>query len=215
MKISWLGHSAFKLTESTGTTIVTDPYHPSSVGYSMKNVAADAVTISHQHDDHNCLNNITSEPEIFNTIGSFEYKGVHISSIKSYHDSSKGKKRGENLIFKFRMDGVELCHLGDIGEECSPLIAEAIGSVNVLLIPVGGNYTINAQQAYEYVDLLMPDIVIPMHYHTDNCKIDIDDLDEFVEMFDSDDIVYINQEEVELDRAMFDGERTKVYVMKL
>ena len=112
------------------------------------------------------------------------------------------------------MDGVEICHLGDIGEELSPLLAELIGSINILLIPVGGVYTINAAQAKEYVDLLMPDVVIPMHYMCEGYVTEFDELDEFLDLFPRRDIEYADTTELEFDRADFDGEKTRVIVPK-
>lgn len=212
MKVTWLGHSAFRLEESTGTTIITDPYGK-KVGYEMARQTCDAVTVSHDHFDHNNLKTIDGTYEVLNTVGSFEIKGIHINSFRSYHDREKGSRRGSNIIFKYRIDGVEICHLGDIGEECSPLIAEALGSVDVLLIPVGGRYTLNYTQAMEYVEFLMPNVVIPMHYKTDDCSLDIDDSDDFVDMFDDEDVVKIDSNTIELDRTTFDGERTKLVLL--
>ena len=167
MKITWLGHSAFRLEESTGTTVVTDPYAESLVGYRMQRVNADAVTLSHHHRDHDEVNAVGGAPQVLDAVGSWDIKGVGIMSMHSWHDSEQGARRGPNLIFKYRMDGVDLCHLGDIGEECGAETGDLIGTVNVLMIPVGGNYTIDAVQAKEYVDFLMPDIVIPMHFKID------------------------------------------------
>lgn len=209
MKISWLGHSAFKLEESTGTTVVTDPYDSDVVGYDMPKIKADIVTISHNHNDHNCVENIIGRPNVLNTCGSFEVGGIHIKSIQSFH----GSGRGENLIFKFRLDGVDVLHLGDIGEECNSDLSENIGAVNILLIPVGGNFTIDAEQAKEYVDFLMPDIVIPMHYKTRDCEIDLDKVDQFTKLFDDNDVVYVS-DELEFDRGNFEGENTKVIVFE-
>ena len=110
------------------------------------------------------------------------------------------------------MDGIDICHMGDIGQEMNVALGESIGSVNVLMIPVGGNYTIDAEQAKEYVDFLMPDIVIPMHYKTENSELDIDSVDSFLDLFDEEQIVYVEGETIELDREKFDGESTKVYV---
>lgn len=136
MKIRYLGHSCFVLTESTGTTIVTDPY--GDIGYSMPSVKADAVTVSHGHYDHNNVGAVSGNPVVFDEEGTYEIGGVDITAIKSYHDDENGAKRGENLIFKFRMDGLEVCHLGDLGEECSSALIETLLPVHVLLIPVGG-----------------------------------------------------------------------------
>lgn len=211
MKITWLGHSCFKLEESTGTTIITDPYH-SYVGYPMPNVECDAVTLSHKHEDHNYLGAITNSPIVLEKQGLFEVKGVHVRSLLTDHDKQKGHARGKNLVFQYRLDGVEVCHMGDIGEECNALLAEALVPTNVLLIPVGGTYTINAEEAKEYVDKLMPDIVIPMHFKTRESSLNIDRLDGFTDLFDKDEIVYAENDTVEFDRFDFDGESTKVLV---
>ena len=213
MKITWLGHSSFKLEESTGTTVVTDPYHP-YVGYEMPEVTADIVTVSHGHKDHNHLEAVKGNPEVLNHAGAYDISGVHILARRTYHDSKNGAARGENLVFKFRMDGVDICHMGDIGEECNAMLVESLAPVNVLMIPVGGTYTIDAEQAKEFVDRIMPDVVIPMHYKTRDCAFDIARLNEFLDLFDDEDVVYTESDTVEFDRADFDGESTKVYVLE-
>lgn len=213
MKITWLGHSSFKLEESTGTTIVTDPYH-SYVGYEMPKVDADIVTVSHAHNDHCFISNVGGDPTVLNRAGAYEIGGVHILAQRSYHDDQKGALRGDNIIFKYRMDGVDVCHMGDIGEECNAILVESLMPVNVLLIPVGGNYTIDAVQAKEYVDRIMPDVVIPMHYKTKDCEFDIDKVNEFLNLFDDENVIYADGSTVEFDRADFDGEETKVLVLE-
>lgn len=212
MKIEWLGHACFKLTESTGTTIVVDPYDKSSVGYEMARTNADVVTCSHQHRDHNAVVRIDGEPMVLSECGFWEVKGVDISSILSYHDEKLGKKRGENRIFRFRMDGVDLCHMGDIGEECTTKIADGVGSVNVLMIPVGGTLTIDAQQAKEYVDYIMPDVVIPMHFKTPSSELDLDKVDAFLDLFDEEQIRRVDGHSIEFDRAHFENGSTLVIV---
>ncbi|MEG1536363.1 MAG: MBL fold metallo-hydrolase [Clostridia bacterium] len=212
MKIHWLGHSCFKLEESTGTTVIADPYDPNQIGFGIEKVNADIITLSHQHRDHNYLGNVEGTPTIIDSIGCWEINGVGISSLVSHHDHEHGRKRGENLIFKYRMDGVDICHMGDIGEEITPIFGEAIGTVNVLMIPIGGNFTIDAEEAKEYIDFLMPDIVIPMHFKTDSCELDIDKLDEFLDLFDDDQIIEVDGTMLELDRSNFDGDVTKVVV---
>lgn len=214
MKIKYLGHSSFLLTESTGTAIVTDPYD-GAIGYEMPKVSADAVTVSHGHYDHNNVKAVGGNPVILSHEQGYELPGVVINSVKSCHDDMGGSLRGENVIFKFRMDGLDVCHLGDLGEECSAELIEAILPVNVLLIPVGGNYTIDAKTAKEYVDRIMPDVVIPMHYRTKGCLIDIDKVDEFVSLMEDDGVECEETgEEIELTRDDVDGETTKVYVMR-
>ena len=212
MKIRYLGHSCFGFTESTGTTIVTDPY--GDVGFSMPNTRAEAVTVSHSHFDHNNVKAVDGNPVIFDREGQYEIGGVEITAIKSYHDDENGKNRGENLIFKFRMDGVEVCHLGDLGEECSSSLIEALLPIHVLLIPVGGNYTINAQQAKEYVDRIMPSYVIPMHYKTKGLDIDVEKPDEFIDLFDGEDVEELETSEIELFRDDITEEQTKLILME-
>ncbi len=212
MKIRYLGHSCFVLTESTGTTIVTDPY--GNIGYEMPSVKADAVTVSHSHYDHNNVKALLGSPIVLNKEGTHEVDGVEITGIKSFHDDEQGEQRGDNIIFKFRMDGLDICHLGDLGEECSSSLLEMILPVNVLLIPVGGNYTINAEQAKEYVDRIMPEIVIPMHYKTKGLKLDIDKPDEFLSQFDDEEVEYLESGELELFRDDITEESTKIIMME-
>lgn len=213
MIIEYLGHSCFKLTESTGTSIVCDPYSEDMVGYAMPEVGADVVTVSHHHGDHDFTQNVVGTPVIIDREENSDFNGVEINSIKSFHDSSRGKKRGENVIFKFRMDGIDVCHLGDLGEKCSSDLIETLLPVNVLLIPVGGNYTIDAEMAKEYVDRIMPDIVIPMHYRTKDCNLDIDKVDEFLNLFDGDAVEEVDGSSIELSRTDLSGE-TKIVVLR-
>jgi len=210
MKITPLGHSCFLLKESTGTTVITDPYS-SDIGITMPAVSADVVTVSHSHYDHNNVKAVSGDPMVINKPGIFEVKGVHIIGIDTKHDGENGRLRGSNIVFNFRMDGVNICHLGDIGHGPSPLMTEAIGPVDILLVPVGGKYTIDAEIAKEYVDRLMPSVVIPMHYKTEGIELDIDDADAFLDYFDKEAIEYVEADEIEFDRADFDDEfSTKV-----
>lgn len=215
MNIKWLGHSCFALTESTGTIIVTDPYSAKEVGYSMPEITATAVTVSHAHKDHNNVSAVKGNPVVVNAVGSCEIEGVDISAFRTSHDESAGKLRGKNLVFTYRLDGVTVCHLGDIGEECSARILDAVGSVDVLLIPVGGKYTIDAELAKDYVDKLMPSIVIPMHYLTDDCKLHIAPVDDFLDMFDSNNVTFVDGDNIDVDRTRFDGDfDTEVIVLR-
>lgn len=211
MKIKYLGHSSFMLTESTGTTIVTDPF--SGIGYEMPETTADAVTVSHSHYDHAAYRLVGGKPILINKEGTYEVSGVNITGIKSCHDNHNGKHRGGNIIYKFRMDGLDICHLGDIGQELTVELLEQLLPVNILLIPVGGKYTINAEQAKEYVDKIMPEIVIPMHYKTKSLNIDVDKVNDFVNLFD-DYMVEQKEHELEFSRDDMDEEVTKIIVMK-
>ena len=212
MKIEYLGHSCFKLTESTGTSVVCDPYDP-SVGYDMPRLTADAVTVSHKHYDHDYINAVDGNPTVIDKECSQDLSGVEINAIKSFHDGQRGKARGENVIFKFRMDGIDICHLGDLGEACSSELIDLLLPVNVLLIPVGGTYTIDAEMAKEYVDRIMPDVVIQMHYREKGCTLDIDKVDEFINLFDKECVEETDGGELELMRSDLSGD-TKVIVFR-
>ena len=212
MKIRYLGHSCFLLTESTGTRILTDPY--GDVGFKMPRVEADVVSVSHGHYDHNNVKGVGGNPVVLDKEGQYEVGGVEIIAVKSYHDNANGAERGENLIFKFRLDGIEVCHLGDLGEECSSSLIEMLLPVHVLLIPVGGKYTIDAEQAKEYVDRIMPSIVIPMHYKSKGLSLDIDKPDAFLSEFEEEDVEELDASEIELTRDDIDEETTRVILME-
>ncbi|MDE6399226.1 MAG: MBL fold metallo-hydrolase, partial [Clostridiales bacterium] len=214
MKIQWLGHSAFRLTESTGASVITDPFDPSAVGYGMAYLPCDAITSSHGHSDHNNFRGVKGNPIIINQSGTFDVNGIKIHSVLCSHDPEEGALRGKNLIYQFRLDGVTVCHMGDVGEECTPELIEQIIPVNILLIPVGGNFTINAEQAKEYVDHIMPDVVIPMHYKTKHTDYDIDKVESFLRLFDSDAVIEADSDTLEFDRYDFDGNATRVIVPK-
>ena len=212
MKIRYLGHSCFLLTESTGTRILTDPY--GDVGFKMPRVEADVVSVSHGHYDHNNVKAVGGNPVVLDKEGQYEVGGVEIIAVKSYHDNANGEERGENLIFKFRLDGIEVCHLGDLGEECSSSLIEMLLPVHVLLIPVGGKYTIDSEQAKEYVDRIMPSIVIPMHYKSKGLSLDIDKPDAFLSEFEEEDVEETGASEIELTREDIDEETTKIILME-
>ena len=214
MKIKYFGHSCFKLTESTGFSVLTDPF--GGIGYELpKDIASSVVTVSHDHFDHNNVGAVSGNPTILRKDGFFDFGDVEITGVKSYHDEEGGALRGENVIYKYRMDGLDICHLGDLGEECSAELIELLLPVNILLIPVGGKYTINSKLAKEYVDRLMPDIVIPMHYKTKNSNIDIDKAQAFLEEFDEEEITISDKVELEFSREDLTDEKTKIILMEI
>lgn len=215
MEIKYLGHSCFVLTESTGTTVVTDPYN--NIGIKMPPVKADAVTVSHSHFDHNNIRAVSKKGAKLTVIekeGNYDLPGVEITGIKSYHDDVQGKKRGENVIYKYRMDGLSICHMGDIGEECTSELLEMLLPVNILLIPVGGTYTIDAEKAKEYVDRIMPEIVIPMHYKQKGVRMDIDKPDAFLDLFDEEEVEVCEDSTLEFFRDDLTDESTKIILME-
>jgi L-ascorbate metabolism protein UlaG (beta-lactamase superfamily) len=168
MKIKYLGHSAFAITSNSGVKIITDPYANSpTLTYGQISESADIVTVSHHHYDHSNAAAVGGNPEVVSRAGRSVVKGIEIKGIASAHDDSGGKVRGGNIIFCFEVDGVAVCHLGDLGHRLDERQLAEIGRVDVLLIPVGGNYTIDAKVATEVCDQLKPRVVIPMHYKTE------------------------------------------------
>ncbi|HHY81358.1 MAG TPA: MBL fold metallo-hydrolase [Clostridiales bacterium] len=179
MKLKWFGHACFLITSSEGVRILTDPFDP-SVGYKVPEVEADIVTTSHDHHDHNYLKAVKGDFVHFSSPGSFNEKGINIKGISTYHDNEQGKKRGKNVVFVYEVDGLKVCHLGDLGHILSDEQINEIGPVDVLLLPVGGTYTIDYKQAAVLVNLMEPKLVIPMHFKTPAMKFPIDNVDKFL-----------------------------------
>lgn len=168
MEISYLGHSSFKL-KSKELTIITDPFDPKFVGLKFPSQKADIVTCSHQHQDHNYLAGISGGatralPFVIDRAGEYEVGGVEIRALTTYHDNKNGEEKGRNLTMIMRIEDIFVVHLGDIGHQLNEKKVEEIGLVDVLIIPVGGRYTIDAKTAVAMINLLEPGIVIPMHY---------------------------------------------------
>ena len=182
MKIVYLGHSCFLLQSNAGKTLLTDPY--TGVGYELPSgLSADVVTISHQHFDHNYLDAVRAG-EVFANAGRYEASGFLIEGKECYHDEKQGKLRGKNVLFKITVDGLTVCHLGDVGEAMSEELLEKIGRVDILLLPVGGKYTIDAATAKAYVSTIQPKIVIPMHYLPQDGSLDIQTETAFLSGYD-------------------------------
>jgi L-ascorbate metabolism protein UlaG (beta-lactamase superfamily) len=171
MKVKWLGHACFLLTSESGLRIITDPYASGVYGldYAPPAETADIVTVSHDHSDHNNVAAVKGNPQVVQGVGSQQAKGVQFKGVASAHDQSSGKERGANTIFCFALDGLNVCHLGDLGHDLSDQTVAAIGAVDVLLIPVGGNFTIDAAVANRVCQKLAPKVVIPMHFKNDRC----------------------------------------------
>lgn len=166
MLISYHGHSEFLLESADGFSILTDPYD-ASVGYPMKEYNVDAVTVSHGHGDHNAVEKAKGDIAIVAEAGKFLLSpDITVTAVPGFHDDARGAKRGKNLLMKIEMDGLTLAHLGDAGTELTPEQSGALGKVDILMLPVGGFFTIDAEAACRAVAQLRPRIVIPMHYKT-------------------------------------------------
>ncbi len=181
MIINWFGQSCFKITGEK-TTIITDPFDD-SLGLKTPRLAADIVTVSHDHYDHNnskAVKGLAQDaPFIINTPGEYEVKNVFIYGIPSFHDDKQGTQRGLNIIYRLEIDGISIAHLGDLGHLLENGQIEKLEGVDILLIPVGGTFTIDGKQATQIISQLEPRLVIPMHYHLPGLKVKIDDLTSF------------------------------------
>ena len=172
MNITYYGHSCFKII-SNSLVIITDPFDK-SVGLVPPRLGADIITVSHDHYDHNNTQAISGSPFIINGPGEYEIKGISIKGILSFHDNCQGQERGLNTIYLIETEGIKLCHLGDFGQD--KLIDtqfEAINNPDILFIPVGGKYTIDAASASSLISQVEPKIVLPMHYKISGLKIDL------------------------------------------
>ena len=171
MKIKWLGHACFLLTSDAGLRIVTDPYTPGGFGLQYRPPAekADIVTVSHEHADHNNVGDVKGNPQIVRGAGVHQVKGIEIKGVSTSHDEMSGSQRGSNTVFCFALDGVRVCHLGDLGHDLTAGSLAEIGEVDVLLIPVGGSFTIDADVASRVADRLAAKVVIPMHFKNERC----------------------------------------------
>jgi L-ascorbate metabolism protein UlaG (beta-lactamase superfamily) len=171
MKVKWLGHSAFVITSDEGTKILTDPYQVGlfGVNYDKIDEAADVVVVTHDHPDHNNVKDVRGSPQVIRGAGKHLAKGIEFKGVASFHDDSGGSQRGPNNIFCFTVNGVRVCHLGDLGHILSDQQLAEIGEVDVLLTPMAGNFTLDAAGATKVMEQIKPRVVIPMHYQTDKC----------------------------------------------
>jgi len=178
MDINWLGHSCFRI-KGAHTTVVTDPYSP-DIGYTLAKPNAGIVTVSHQHQGHAYIQGVGGEPKLVTKPGEYEIGGVLIIGIDTFHDKERGRTGGKNTVFLIEIDGVLVCHLGDLGHVLTAGQVEEIGNVDVLLLPVGGVSTINASMAAEVVRQLEPKAVVPMHYKTPALSRELEPVDSFL-----------------------------------
>ncbi len=178
MEIDWLGLSCFRL-RAREATVVTDPYEK-SIGLKFPRPRADIVTISHNHSGHDNADGVAGTPKVINSPGEYEISNIFITGIQTYHDKRSGRDRGKNTVYAFNIEGLNVCHLGDIGHVPNQAQADAIGEVDILLLPVGGGNALNASDAAEVVSLFEPMVVIPMHYRVPDLTVKLDSVDKFI-----------------------------------
>jgi L-ascorbate metabolism protein UlaG (beta-lactamase superfamily) len=215
MKIKWYGHSAFLFTASDGTRVITDPYVPGSfsgaIRYGPIRDEAAAVTVSHHHQDHDGTARLSGKPKVIEGNGRFTAGRFEITGVNTFHDARNGAERGRNTIYVFESEGVRVCHCGDLGHVLSPAQAAAIGRVDVLIVPVGGTFTVNAAEAHRVADILRPRVVIPMHYKTTKLGFDIAGVENF--LAGQQDVKRAGKSEVEVEAGTLPA-ATEIWVLE-
>lgn len=216
MHITWHGQSFFQIQSSQSkggqTSLAIDPFDQ-SVGLKVPSFSADILLITHEHGDHSNKKAIRGEPFVIETPGEYEIKEIFIHGIPSFHDDTEGKDRGKNTIYVIEMEEMRLCHLGDLGQkELTPDQLEKIGDVDILMIPVGGNYTLDAKEANHVISQIEPRIVIPMHYHIPQVKIKIEGVDKFLKEVGKKSVV--PQSKLLIKKKDLVSEETQVVVLK-
>ena len=180
MEITWYGHSCFRITERGQTTVVCDPYDSENVGYESLKLKTDIVTISHETPGHNYLKAVKGDPYVVNGPGEYEIGGVFITGLQTDKRKKNNTNQFVNTLYLIEYSGINIVHLGDMLHVPSQAEVESLGSVNILLVPVGGNGGLNAAKASEAISLFEPNIVIPMHYQTSQSKVKLEPIGKFL-----------------------------------
>lgn len=184
MHIVWHGQSCFQIIVSPSkgeqVKIVIDPFSE-DIGLKLPKLEAEILLVSHSHRDHNNIKAVAGLPFLIDGPGEYEIKKIFIQGISGFHDDAEGKQKGQNTIYTLETEEMKLCHLGDLGQkELSQEQLEKIGDLDILLIPVGGVYTIDAKGAAKIISQIEPRIVIPMHYYIPKLNVKLDRIDEFL-----------------------------------
>jgi len=215
MILTYLGHSCFKIQDKVGQegiTIVTDPFGK-SVGLKVPNFEASIITISHNHHDHDNAQALRGQPYIINTAGEYDIAGVMVEGIESYHDMKSGAERGKNIMYRIEVDDIAIVHLGDLGHILDNKQLEKLENTDILLIPVGGIYTLDAKKAVEVVSQIEPRIVIPMHYKLPGSKIiNLDGVDKFIKEMG---VKPTEEEKLKISKKDLPAEDMELVVMKI
>ncbi len=180
MEITWYGHSCFRLTERGMATVVVDPYDHKAIGYFPLKLKADIVTVSHDAPGHNNTDAVKGTSHVIRGPGEFEIGGVFITGVQTDGAGKKSKEQAQNTLYVFDYDGLTVAHLGDLRQVPSQTEIEALGTVNVALVPIGGGGALNAAKAAEVISVLEPNIVVPMHYSTADVKVSLESLGKFL-----------------------------------
>lgn len=216
MQIIWHGHSCFEIVTAPAKNgqvkIVVDPYSE-EIGIKPPKLEADILLITHQHKNHNNKKGVGGSPFAVEGRGEYEIKNIFIRGIGSWHDSTQGKDKGENVIYTMETEELRLCHLGDLGQkELTEEQLEQIGDVDVLMIPVGGGYAISGKEAVKIMSQIEPKITVPMHYHLPKLKIKLESIDQFLKSHGIKTIEPLNK--LTIKKKDISTEEAKIIVLK-
>jgi len=180
LQIRWHGHSCFEITNEV--TLVTDPHDGKSIGIHAPSVTGDIVLVSHDHYDHNSVKSVEKDgSKIVTDTRKRNISNVEIKGFETFHDESHGEKRGNNIIYKFTMEDIAFCHMGDLGHDLDENTVQKIGDVDILFIPIGGTFTLDATQAWRLIKKVKPRIAVPMHYKIGGLSLPITEIEPFLE----------------------------------
>jgi L-ascorbate metabolism protein UlaG (beta-lactamase superfamily) len=213
LRIRWHGHACFEMEGSV--TVVTDPHDGKSLGIAAPHAKADLVLVSHDHFDHNCIS-VVSGPDasvIRKPVMTVE-RGVRVEGITAYHDTSGGSKRGQIVIFKFELDGITFCHLGDLGHKLDEATVEKISPVDILFVPVGDVFTVGPADAKSVIESISPQVAIPMHYRMPGLALSIQPVQNFLKLCDQSSIVKVGSE-VDFSEDDLPEKGTEIWVFSL
>jgi len=213
MKLKWNGHACFTVTSDSGVIIIIDPYEPGGFAGALRYAPvpdkADLVLITHEHSDHNFVKGLKGSPKLVRESG--ELRGIKIKALPAFHDDRQGAERGKNLLFSFLVDGIRVAHLGDLGHMLDQQQVDQLEHPDVLLIPVGGTFTIDADHAFRLTNMIKPKIAVPMHFKTEKVDFPIKPAEKFSELFTK--VKKLEQSEVEISKSGL-PQTTEVWVLK-
>jgi L-ascorbate metabolism protein UlaG (beta-lactamase superfamily) len=194
MRIRWHGHACFEFSGSKNS-VITDPHDGKSIGIKPPISNADIVLISHDHFDHNAIRIIKNDHSaLFALPGKNEVKGITFEGLPSFHDDRNGALRGSNMIYKFKMDGITVCHCGDLGDIPSKEVLAAIKNADILFVPVGEVYTMAIPLLKDFIRMVEPRVVVPMHYRVGGMTLPLKSVDDFLEGIPKDNVLYVGNE---------------------
>jgi L-ascorbate metabolism protein UlaG (beta-lactamase superfamily) len=217
MQIIWKGQSCFQININSSkngeTKLVIDPFDE-KIGLKLPKLEADILLVTHDHFDHNNIKAVEGKPFIISGPGEYEIKGVYIQGISAFHDKSQGKERGRITCYTIETeDGLKICHLGDLGQsELTEEQLDLMADVDILMIPVGGVYTIGSSEAFKIINQIEPKIVIPMHYQIPKLNLKLDGVDKFLKAMGAKNLE--PQSKLSIKKKDLGEEETRVVVLK-